>query len=136
MKDYFKENGVTLPNGLVCDMFTGHLMAPSVYRDAGIDMPAAQREAYARQVVHYYPPAGWSDAPFRQHQHIARSIIDTTHRPCLIERADRLRGWRWSHPHNAEEVAFLADVLGDAVAGYGETYDGDDSPTGLGNDPV
>ena len=51
---------------------------------------------------------------------LAWSVKDTTCTACLQQRAWTLRGWRWTHEHNADEVAFLKSKLGDAVAGYAD----------------
>jgi len=51
---------------------------------------------------------------------IARSIQATTCKGCLLKRAEKLQGWRWTTPHNAEEVSFLKSALGDAVADFAD----------------
>ena len=38
---------------------------------------------------------------------LARTLRDTTCLICLQERANQIAGWRWTNPHNAEDVAYL-----------------------------
>jgi hypothetical protein len=60
--------------------------------------------------VHYYPDCGGRDF-----KGIARSIQATTCLHCLLRRARQLRGWRWTHPDNRNEVEHLKDQLGARV---------------------
>ena len=51
---------------------------------------------------HYFPHCGGVDR-----KGLSRSLEDTTCRACLQERANDLAGWRWEHPLNTEDVAYL-----------------------------
>ena len=65
--------------------------------------------------IHYYSSCGG-----RERSGLAWSPRDTTCRRCLMTRARRLRGWRWNHEANREDVAHLRSILGARVDGFGE----------------
>ena len=76
--------------------------------------------------VHYFPTCGGKEIVS-----LSRSVSSTTCKTCLLRRAIMLRGWRWTHPNNTEEVAYLTAQLGSRVAGFGDQnlYGHDDWPT-------
>jgi hypothetical protein len=67
-----------------------------------------------KKKIHYYPSCGG-----KEHKSLARSIKATTCRHCLMERARQLKGWRWSHPYNHDEVSWLILQLCDRVKDFG-----------------
>ena len=86
----------------------------SLFEDAGVPMPDNQQAALDAGTRHYYP-AGEDDLPCGGGPDLAlaRTISDTNCLECLRHRAESLAGWRWTHPHNAQEVAILVVALGD-----------------------
>jgi|SaaInlStandDraft_4_1057021.scaffolds.fasta_scaffold85319_2 hypothetical protein len=66
-----------------------------------------------RNKIHYY-----SSCSGRRITTLARTIQDTTCMHCLMTRTKELRGWRWTDDHNAEEVQYLINKLGDRVKDF------------------
>lgn len=65
--------------------------------------------------VHYFGTCGGVDRLA-----LARSIKATTCLHCLLSRAKQLRGWRWTHEHNRDEITWLKLKLGAKVDGFEE----------------
>lgn len=71
--------------------------------------------------VHFFSKCRGSEP-----RRIAYAVQDTTCLHCLYARATRLKGFRWTHEHNTEEVAFLKSKLGSKVDGFDAEQPGDD----------
>lgn len=71
-----------------------------------------------RTAVHWCTPC--SGRPFVATYPLARSLDAVTCRRCLMRRARDLAGWRWTHPSNADDVAYLKRILGTRVERFGE----------------
>ena len=65
--------------------------------------------------IHYFP-----NCAGKEYDDLSWSIQDTTCETCLMGRATALSGWRWTHPSNTKEVAFLKSKLGERVEGMGD----------------
>jgi hypothetical protein len=87
---------------------------PKMWGDGGV-LPVPDDE-----VIHYHSTCGGGP----EHEHLAWSGADVTCPDCLRRRAVFLRGWRWNHEVNAEEVAHIQEMLGEEVAGFGDPRHG------------
>lgn len=67
--------------------------------------------------IHFFPggSGGCSENPDEKGK-LSWSFRDTTCRCCIEKRAYELRGWRWDAPFNAEDVAYITEVLGEDEA--------------------
>lgn len=86
-----------------------------------IPWDSVTRVCKPKGAVHYFTDCGG-----KGRFGFARTIRDTTCRHCMLTRARQLRGLRWTHPHNADEVAYLTQTLGDKVKGFDAPQPGDD----------
>jgi hypothetical protein len=91
------------------------------------DLPAGWTKVEWPTVrVHWFPVCGGVER-----RDLSRSIRSTTCRRCLAKRANDLRGWRWTAPHNEEDVAHIRRTLGAERADAIGLRPADDSPWGL-----
>lgn len=76
-------------------------------------LPHVDRVTQPTGRVHYYRECGG-----KQHPGTARTIQATTCKHCLMRRARRLTGWRWTSDLNQRTVQYLIEMLGHRVEGF------------------
>lgn len=80
---------------------------------------------------HYYPDCSQRDGSNDRYGSVlSLQLVDTTCRECLLRRVSDLAVLRWDHPLVQRDVAYLKEVLGEAVDGFESRQNPDDSGSG------